>query len=109
MRYDRTRANELLPLLESIGKEIRERSLKLTAIELRLEELEGLPSADENEIHLHVAEASQHRRALRLAKQELERLGCSVVGTAPLTFRIRGEEGTQKTSFVWQTGDPALR
>ena len=108
MQYDRNRAQELLPLLESIGREIRERNARLDLIERRMDALNEQSNADENRLHQLVAEAAQHRRGLRLAKQELERLGCSVVGTAPLTFRIPGDGGTAKHSFVWRTGDPLL-
>jgi hypothetical protein len=37
-----------------------------------------------------LAEAAAHKRGLRLAREELEKLGCSVVGMEPLTFRIPG-------------------
>jgi len=40
---------------------------------------------------------------------ELDHLGCSVVGTEPLTIRIPGRVGEARRSFVWQTGDPILK
>jgi hypothetical protein len=49
------------------------------------------------------------RRELRLARAELERLGCRVVGTDPVTIRIPGRIGSINKSFVWRTTDPALR
>ena len=109
--YNRRHATQLLPLLGAIGREIRERSETLAALEERIERLEaqGTNPAVEDEIHRLVAEAAAHRRGIRQAKAELDRLGCSVVGTAPLTFRIPGRVGEAKQSFVWQTGDPVLK
>jgi hypothetical protein len=94
-------AKSLLPLLGAIGREIQERSERLAVLEA---EIEAASSCfDEELLHQRVAEAAAHRRGLRLAKAELERLGCSVVGMAPLTIRIRDERS--KRSFVWKTGD----
>jgi hypothetical protein len=109
IEYDRSAASHLLPLLGSIGKEIQERSALLGELEARIESLTSLPFADPEELHELIARASAQRREIRLAKKELERLGCSVVGTQPLTFRIPGRVGEARHSFVWQTGDPALK
>ena len=108
VRYDPQHAKEILPLLESIGREITERSLALAHLETEITTLESEDPVDDDRMHGLVAEASAHRRGLRLAKAELERLGCSVVGTTPLTFRIPGRIGTRDRSFVWRTGDLAL-
>ena len=106
--YDQRHALRLLPLLGAIGLELQERTDALSKLEEEIELLESLPAPGE-ELHKLVAEAAQHRRGIRLARRELERLGCSVVGTAPLTFRIPGRVGEAKHSFVWQTGDPVLK
>lgn len=105
--YDRRHATRLLPLLGAIGREIEERSQALNALEERIAALEAHPTTQE--LQRTVAEAAEHRRGIRLAKRELERLGCSVLGTAPLTFRIPGRVGEALQSFVWQTGDPVLK
>lgn len=112
--YDQRRASRLLPLLGAIGAEIQERAEALANLEAEIETLSNTPYAGAvenmtNELHSKIAEAAAHRRGLRLAKKELERLGCSVVGTEPLTFRIPGRVGEAKHSFVWQTGDPVLK
>ncbi len=109
LHYDRHDAHALLPLLGSIGREIQERSEQLERLESLIEERSSRPSPDQGQIHRWVAEAAAHRRGLRLAKQELERLGCSVVGLEPLTFRIPGKDGADEYSFVWQTGDPLVK
>jgi len=112
--YDQRRATRLLPLLGAIGREMQERTEALTRLEKQIETLSDAPNVDSdddltNRLHSKIAEAAAHRRGLRLAKQELERLGCSVVGTEPLTIRIPGRVGEAKHSFVWQTGDPVLK
>jgi len=105
--YNHRHATRLLPLLGAIGREIEERLESLAMLEERIETLGSLPGR-KGELHRHAAEAATHRRGIRLARQELERLGCSVLGMAPLTFRIPGRVGEAKHSFVWQTGDPVL-
>ena len=105
IRYDESRAEKLLPLLESIATEIRERTEHLERIEAELEARSEEALPDQSEIRDLVAQAATHRRGLRLAKQELERLGCSVVGMEPITFRIPGRVGRARRSFVWQTGE----
>lgn len=109
IHYDRSDAHSLLPLLGSIAHEIQERSEQLERLETRIEEHSSKPSPDQDKLYNWVAEAAAHRRGLRLAKQELDRLGCSVVGMEPLTFRIPGKDGEGKHSFVWQSGDPVLK
>ena len=111
--YDQRRASRLLPLLAAIGREIQERAQELEKLEREIETLSSTPYADSvaelsRQLHDMIAEAAAHRRGLRLAKQELDQLGCSVLGTEPLTFRIPGQVGEAKHSFVWQTGDPVL-
>lgn len=109
IRYDHELARELLPLLAAIGEEIEERSERLEELEAKIEACSSQPSHDERQVEQWVAEAAAHKRGLRMARDELEKLGCSVVGMEPLTFRIPGRKGPAKRSFVWQAGDPALR
>ena len=105
-RYEQTQIIRLLPLLESIGREIQERSEALERVEARIEELSR--SRDTiRQAQDEGAEASAHRRGLRLARREIDRLGCSVVKLRPLTFRIPGRVGKDTRNYVWQA-DPAL-
>jgi hypothetical protein len=99
--YDPKHARALAPLLDSISREIEERSLALEAIEGRLHELKQSPfySAESRALE---AEAAAHRRELRLCRSELDRLGCTVLGTAPITIRIPTLVGKQRRSVVWQ-------
>jgi hypothetical protein len=107
--YDRGRATQLLPLLNSITTEIEERSFALFELEARMSPQEGVPPPSDDELHNLIAEAATHRRELRRAKEELLSLGCSIVGTEPITIRIPGQLGSERRSFVYRTGDPVLR
>lgn len=103
-----SRALALMPLLASISRELQERSAELEALEARLEELpSGDPHVDAERRDL-VARIANHRREVRAARHELDQLGCSVVGTTPLTLRIPTREGSRRTSLVWQP-DLAVR
>ena len=106
--YSKQNATALLPLLEAITREIQERTSCLERIEGLLED--AAPNALSKEtVRDRIAQAATQRRELRLARAELERLGCSIVGTQPITIRIPGQRGSKRRSFVFQTGDPVLR
>jgi hypothetical protein len=100
--YDPSRALALLPLLAAISREIEERGAALATLEARLEQLVRGSSSDPELLRSLQAEAATHRREMRLSRKELERLGCSVVGTSPLTIRIPTREGDTKKSLFWQ-------
>jgi len=99
--YDPKHARALAPLLDSISREIEERSLALEALEARIHELRSSPFFAE-ELQALEAEAAAHRREMRLCHTELERLGCTVLGTTPITIRIPTLVGKQRRSVVWQ-------
>jgi hypothetical protein len=96
-----------LPLLRSIAVEIEERGRALARVEAALVECREAPRQREEQERQLVAEASTHRRELRLARQELERLGCTVVGTEPLTLRIPIHTRAPFRSLLWQPGRAA--
>lgn len=99
--YDPRHARALSPLLDSISNEIEERSLALELLEGRIHELKNSPFYAE-ELGRLEAEAAAHRREMRLCRGELERLGCTVLGTAPITIRIPTMVGKKRKSVVWQ-------
>lgn len=101
--YDPADAEALTPLLDSIGSELEERGDRIAEMEERIAELRASPFYSE-EIHLLEAECALHRRELRHCIKELERLGCSIVGTTPLTIRIPTRNGKRTRSLVWQQG-----
>lgn len=96
-------AEALAPLLHSIGRELEERGARLAELETGMDELKRSPFF-ESKLRDLQAEAAEQRRALRECRKELDRLGCSVVGTAPLTIRIPTREGDARGSLVWQQG-----
>ena len=92
---DEIQAQALIPLLESIRREVFERQNAVQAL-LRVGAV-GIEGRAE------IAwELSLHRRELARAEQELTRLGCSLVGRRPLTIRIRCAARTGPRSFLWQ-------
>ena len=95
----------LLPLLMSISREIEERCRSLAALEQEMEELDGTRPDGLTKLRRLTAEASVQRREMRHAFREIERLGCSIVGHAPLTFRIPIGRGDRSRSMIWQMGD----
>jgi hypothetical protein len=103
--YEPTDAQALTPLLDSIGRELDERGTRLLELEARIEELRGNPHFV-LEFRRLEGEAANHRLELRHCREELERLGCKVVGTAPLTVRIPTREGDTRRSQVWQQRQP---
>ena len=102
LTYEPTRALELMPLLAAIGREIEERSAALASIEGRVERLSREPLPETELIRSLVAEAATERREIRSCRKELERLGCCVLGTSPLTIRIPTKEGAARKSLVWR-------
>lgn len=102
-RYEPADARALAPLLDSIGRELAERGVRLAELEARLAELRASPDF-EGEVRELQAEAATQRRELRHLRAELEQLGCSVVGTTPLTIRIPTRVGSASRSLVWQAG-----
>ena len=96
------RAHELLPLVRSIGRELSERTELLDALEARM--LDLAPDRGSSiEFQLVAKEAVTHYRAIRRAREELERIDCSVVGEHPLTVRIRETEGGRRHSLLWHS------
>jgi hypothetical protein len=99
--YDPKHARALAPLLDAISNEIEERSLALELLEGRIHELKNSPFYAA-ELHGLEAEAAAHRREMRQCRNELERLGCTVLGTTPITIRIPTLVGKKRKSVVWQ-------
>jgi len=100
-RYEPADAKALAPLLDSIGRELVERGTRLAELEGRLSEARTRPLPT-GEVRALQAEAATQRRELRHLRAELEQLGCSVVGTTPLTIRIPTRVGGASRSLVWQ-------
>ena len=95
--YDRTSAARLIPLLCSIAREVAERTASLERLEAALEF-----ASNDRQARFLVGEAATQRRELRHAEAEVARLGCSILGTQPVTFRIPVETDLKPRSLVYQ-------
>lgn len=102
---DRREAERIVPLLRSIGAEIRERSSAIDALEDRLAGFSSAREASRREISLIEAELSTHRRELRRTERELTDLGCNLDADHPMRILIPGKSATyayerlDKTAF----------
>lgn len=96
-------ADDLAPLLDSIAREVAERRARLERLESRIAALRESPFYAP-ELGLLQADAAADRRELHRCHAELERLGCAVVGTAPLTFRVPASAGSAKKTRTWRPG-----
>lgn len=105
--YDPERASSLLPLLRSITAEIRERSDAIDAFERELQDL-GAPRRGQERRGDIEAGLSVQRRELRVARRELERLGCELDQDHPLRVLIPGADGELDHGFAWSPIDEKL-
>jgi Uncharacterized conserved protein (DUF2203) len=106
-RYTPQRAEQLLPILRSIAREIGERTRAIEGLEESLE-----PSAHARSARAPRdlgAELAHHRRELRFAKQELARFGCTLIENCPLRILIPGEDGELESGFTWTPAEDRLR
>jgi len=102
---DRRDAERILPLLRSIGNEIRDRSSAIDALEERLAGFSSSRDEHRQEIRTIEAQLSLHRRELRRMERELADLGCNLDADHPMRILIPGKHGTyayerlDKTAF----------
>jgi hypothetical protein len=84
-------AERLLPLLRSIGRELRERGRDIDRLEERLETL----SEDRVENRVPIAQAESelacNRREVRRIERELTALGCNLDADHPMRILIPGK------------------
>jgi hypothetical protein len=96
--FARQDAERLLPLLRSIGAEIRERGRAIDGLEERLAAFADERYRYRSEIAQIEAELACHRRELRRTERELSELGCNLDADHPLRILIPGR-GEQ---FAWE-------
>jgi septal ring factor EnvC (AmiA/AmiB activator) len=96
--FARRDAERLLPLLRSIGREIRDRSRVIDAQEERLAALSETRDEHRLEIAQIESELSLNRRELRRIERELAELGCDLDADHPLRILIPGRGET----FAWE-------
>lgn len=98
--YDRNAARDLVPLLESITRELTERRRAARSTESAISRIQrrGGSSADLTDLRALLA---THRREIRLALAELERLGCAVDEEHPSRVLIPGVDGRLEGGYAW--------
>ncbi len=105
--YDQSQAQELVPLLESITREMAERAHEVCILMGRIAKIEGEPLSEEF-MNLK-AMLAVHRRELRLAGKELDRLGCVLDEARPGKIRIPGRDGELAHGFTFDPRSCSLR
>lgn len=109
--YAQDQATELLPLLRSIGREIKDRTRAIDALEEDLSHCTAGTEPALREAGDTRAELAVQRRELSRAQRELERLGCRLDADHPLRILIPGLAGTmayegslERTAFRFRPG-----
>jgi len=104
--YDRKSARELVPLLEVITRELSERMHEVRVLQGRLLGLAEVgPSTEVLELRAALA---GHRREIRRAHAELERLGCVLDKGWPQRVLIPGADGRLEGGYTWDGQDPEI-
>ncbi|MCC7011294.1 MAG: DUF2203 family protein [Planctomycetes bacterium] len=96
--FARRDAERLLPLLRSIGREIRERGTAIDELERRLSDMSEDREGQRLEIMRLESVLSTQRRELRRVERELAELGCNLDADHPLRILIPGRGET----FAWE-------
>lgn len=104
--YDYSAAEQLIPLLRNIQKEIRERSDSIRRVYVLIKGLGVNQRRKETALR---AEVSNHKREIRLARKELTRLGCLLDEASPHRVLIPGLDGTLDCGFAWEFGDTTVQ
>jgi hypothetical protein len=103
---DRNDAQKLVPLLDAIFREVADRRREVRMLEKQLAAAKRVPGEGDEGASLQ-ARLATHRRELRLARKEFERLGCIVDEHNPNRVLILGPNGSQ--AFRWDAGDSAVQ
>lgn len=106
--YDRNRAAQLVPLLESIFVEVADRRQSIRRLERELQRAkrDGEARAVISDI---TARLANHRRELRMTSKEFEHLGCVVDEHNPNRVFIPGANGGLEDGFHWQAGESEVQ
>ena len=102
--YNYQGADELIPLLRSIQREVRERRDEILRLENTLRVFKRRASEHPRLTSIQ-AELMTHRRELRMSERELDRLGCALDGERPFRVLIPGDHGVMENGFAWDLGD----
>lgn len=110
--YDPDRAHRLVPLLRAIATEIGERTHAIDTLEARLEQIAHRGRLSEAQAERQAGYESAlvvHRRELRVAKNELNKLGCTLDEDHPLRVLIPGADGNLAHGWSWTPADESLQ
>lgn len=102
--YDSQGADQLIPLLRSVQREMRERADLIRGLRLRIDKLAQDPDS-QAALRALQAELANHKREIRLARKELERLGCAIDEERPERVLIPGDDGDLARGFAWSFGE----
>jgi hypothetical protein len=109
--YAEPEIEKLVPLLVSIGREVKNRIRAIDELEQKLARYGSANPARDAAANEIQAQLSTHKRELRLALKELERLGCDLDEDHPLRILIPGLNGPlafegslEKTQFRFRPG-----
>lgn len=109
--YDKDHASKLVPLLEMIFAEVADRRRAIRSLERELKterEKETVGPASPRVSDL-TASLANHKRELRLASKEFERLGCVVDDHNPNRVIIPGAKGALERGFHWEAGATEIK
>ncbi len=112
--YNYTGAERLIPLIRMIHREMRERSEAIRDLNIKLHQLRSnsahsTPRARELAKLNIQADIASHKREIRFANKELERLGCAVDEENPFRVLIPGTNGEIENGYAWRVGDSRVR
>lgn len=111
--YDYDRAERLIPLIQSIHRELRERSEAIRDLNIQLHQLRQSPRDDNadrsSRERLLQASIAAHKLEIRLANKELARFGCLVDEDNPFRVLIPGNSGEFRDGFSWRVGERRVR
>ena len=96
--YKPEQAERLQPLLESIARELDERSIEIKGLSQTLRR-QRETGADEDALANTIATLANAKRELRHAMEELEALGCAAEPGFHTTILIPGPDGDLDTGY----------
>lgn len=102
--YDSRNADRLIPLLRSVQRELRERADHIRGLRVRMANLPRT-AAGLDEQRTIQAELAHHKLEVRLARKEIERLGCAIDEQRPERVLIPGVDGDLAKGFAWSFGE----
>ena len=92
-KYAPKEAERIVPLLRSIGREIRSRRRVVEDIRKHIDSVRAVARPESLVVANLEAQLATHLREIRSSEQELERLGCRLDTRHPLRILIPSSEG----------------